>query len=426
MTFFFLLILVFFMPFEVDLRHQGINLPVINTSLEILFVLLLAAWLAERIKRKDYRLKATALDIPILIFLVWHIVSGMFSVNVAWSLKYIFKMFAGIIFYYIIIDTVKEEKQLKKIVLSLLFSAVIVGALGIGERLIPGSLKNILDVFCPGHFYLPESFTIRAKSTFIYPNIFAMYLEMVIFIASGLLFGRFLRFPAFVLLLTAEALMLTYSRGGLIAVYGALALLLCLSTGREFLKVKRRNIFFIGITITGLFLLTMVFDNVLARRVGSVFDKSYNANRERVYLWKCAVEMIKARPLTGVGPDGYRWVYDDKYAVSSPFSSLTNPGGIPSANSNNMYLEMAANLGIPGALMFLWVLISIVNCQLKWFKKQEAEYSLNVFMGLSAGIWAFYIHGLVDSFWQFQSIILLFWLITGLTVLIASGRYKCA
>ncbi len=418
-----LLIMAFFIPYEIDFRHHSIGLPVINTSLEILAVALVFIWLVKKFRDRDFRIKSTPFDLPILLFLAWNVISCFTSVNPLWSLKFTFKLSGGIVLYYIAVETIKSRKQLRTLVLFLLASSVIVSVLGLGERIIPDTVKNIIDIFCRGQFRLPEGETIRAKSTFFYPNSLAAYLEVIIFIAGGLLLtGKLFdsKRNLIILLLAAETMMLTYSRGGLVGVYGALLALIWICYRKEYLKFKIKNLLFMGAIITGLFLITTVFDSVLAGRLASMFDLNSNANIERVHLYKSAIKITMDHPLKGVGPDGFMWVYNEKYAQEAKFSSVTWTGGIPSGNSHNMFLEMSSNLGIPGVLIFLWLFVSIIRYQLKILAKPGNGYPVNIFIGLSAGIWTFFIHGLVDYFWQFQSIILFFWLIMG--AMVSAGK----
>src|SRR5262249_25537292 len=66
----------------------------------------------------------------------------------------------------------------------------------------------------------------------------------------------------------------------------------------------------------------------------------------RAVLWRAALRMFAAHPLTGVGPDNFRLQYGTYAGIANADQRV---------HSNNMYLEVIAGTGIVGALAFLWL-----------------------------------------------------------------------
>jgi putative inorganic carbon (hco3(-)) transporter len=413
-----LCVLFFIIPYEIDLRNLGINIPIINTTLEILSILIIFVWLFNKLKNRQFKIKSTPLDILILIFVIWHFVSMFMSVeNPIWALKYIFKLMGGIILFYLIVDTIKTKEQIKNIIFAMLFSGIIVSVIGIFERIAPHVMKKVLFVFCPEQFLLPEGLTLRIKSTFGYPNILAQYLEMVILVFSGIYIATRKKILLVILFILTEALILTYSRGGLIGLFSGLIFILIICYFNTNMRRYFKSVLtIVGVVIT-LFIGTTVFDKIFTTHLFNTFDSKYVSNVERIYLWQSAVKMIKDHPVFGVGPDNYRWVYAAKYNEHSPFSTMRRTGGgMPNAHSNNFYLETASNLGIVGLGVLLWLIFRIKRSVSLVFKNYDDEYILPIFLGITGAIVAFFAHGLVDDFWQFQSMILMFWMILGLLI----------
>ena len=125
-------------------------------------------------------------------------------------------------------------------------------------------------------------------------------------------------------------------------------------------------------------------------------------NPERAQLWKVAGQMIAARPWLGVGPDGYRFNYG-RYANQMRWDERIFANSLP--------LELAADLGIPGAVCFA-VFVGLVMWPLVrqgW----RGRLSLASAAVLAASV-AFGLHGLLDYFLGFHAIFILFWLLLAL------------
>jgi hypothetical protein len=141
-------------------------------------------------------------------------------------------------------------------------------------------------------------------------------------------------------------------------------------------------------------------------------------NRDQ--LWATAVEMIKAKPLFGVGPDNYRFVYGE----------YTNPKLAEWDKrifANNTPLELGANLGVVGAVLFSLFAFSLfwrnVWGLLKSFRSpvviNQGQVLLN---GLLAAIVAFAVHGVLDYFFGSRPIFYVMWLVLGLAGLVFSNK----
>ena len=66
----------------------------------------------------------------------------------------------------------------------------------------------------------------------------------------------------------------------------------------------------------------------------------------RLVLWRAALRMLGAHPLTGVGPDNFRLIY-------GRYTTLQDAD--PRVHSNNMYLEVLAGSGLLGGVVFGWL-----------------------------------------------------------------------
>lgn len=158
-------------------------------------------------------------------------------------------------------------------------------------------------------------------------------------------------------------------------------------------------------------------------------------------LWFVALMMAADRPLLGVGPDNFRLAYG-RYTGQDVWDS--------SVHANNIYLEMLADMGVPGALAFLafaaatlWTAwralrrstFPSLSAWERGFKGGQSE-SLSPWergpedrLGVAAdfplaaagaaALTTWLVHGLFDFFYPFLPVALVYWAILGLTAALA-------
>ncbi|MGH3863635.1 MAG: O-antigen ligase family protein [Actinokineospora sp.] len=138
--------------------------------------------------------------------------------------------------------------------------------------------------------------------------------------------------------------MATLSRGGFLALTAAIAWLLL----RRVLPLR----VFIGalavvalIGVTALSFAGPALDRALGEK-SFIAGSNVNARELR---WQAAARMLAENPVLGVGPGGFR----GDYAAASHNAEV----GEQTPVAHNMYLEVAAELGLPGFVLFLCLLV---------------------------------------------------------------------
>ncbi|MFN8472670.1 MAG: O-antigen ligase family protein [Anaerolineae bacterium] len=145
-------------------------------------------------------------------------------------------------------------------------------------------------------------------------------------------------------------------------------------------------------------------------------------------LWAVALSMVRDRPLLGVGPDNFRFAYG-RYTGQTVWDT--------GLHTNNMYIEMFADTGVFGGLLFLalnivalWIAIrgmqavgraAAANREIEGYRPGRdlrADAAFAVAAAAAAGLIAWAIHGFVDYFYEFLPLVLIYWIILGLA---ASG-----
>ncbi|HWA64343.1 MAG TPA: O-antigen ligase family protein [Candidatus Paceibacterota bacterium] len=88
---------------------------------------------------------------------------------------------------------------------------------------------------------------------------------------------------------------------------------------------------------------------LLQQRIKSILDFGETSNAQRLLIWKQTLQSIEARPVLGVGIGNFPVVLDQDIKLSRAGSS-----------AHNIYLHIAAEMGIPALLIslyFIWLII---------------------------------------------------------------------
>lgn len=133
---------------------------------------------------------------------------------------------------------------------------------------------------------------------------------------------------------------------------------------------------------------------------------SVQAPPARLAEWRIALRMLRNRPLLGQGPDNFRWVYGD-------FAGLTqwDTGN----HANSLYFEWLADTGVLGSAAFAWMVWQLTRTSLR---RPGDPWRVALLVSLAA----WFLHGLVDYFYEPLGTNVAFWLIAALAVAAADPR----
>jgi hypothetical protein len=131
----------------------------------------------------------------------------------------------------------------------------------------------------------------------------------------------------------------------------------------------------------------------------------------RFQLWQAAIAMVRDYPMLGIGPDNFRWMY-------GPYSS--NARWNTDIHANNLYLEFLADTGVLGLVTFMWFVWRITTLATQGLLTNHRDSSWIWRVALLASLSAWFVHGLLDYFFEFTPTYVAFWIIAGLTVGLAT------
>ncbi len=361
----------------------------------------ITAWIFKKIISREFKIVHTDLNYAIFGFFLVNLISLINVIGPDYDYTFVsVKGFVGkvteyVLLYFIIVESIKTKKQFRNIIGIILFSCLLIGIDGIFQKFSGFDFMRGRKIFG----------LTRLTASFKSPNHFGGWLSMVLPITMSLsLFGpkrrKWLR-PAFGILsvLLFICLLLAASRGAWLGFTGAILLMGILS---------KKKLILISIICISLPLF------ILLGKVGKEVQSFHNLNQgtivERLVLWKETLPMIKDRPLLGHGFNSFmsNW---SKYGVGKTFEHPYYP--------HNCYLHMAAETGLVGLGMFMWIIIMLFKSTIKFLKKMELKSEEDSFyqavgIGLLGGITAGLIHSFVDNNLYVVLLATFFWVLLGL------------
>lgn len=133
----------------------------------------------------------------------------------------------------------------------------------------------------------------------------------------------------------------------------------------------------------------------------------------RVEIWSRALFLIQDFPFTGIGMGSFGDVVDILYPLF-----LNAPGGI--AHAHNLFFQVAVDLGIPGLITWLSILLIMIVISWQVYKAGYIDGN-NLITGVGAGLLgsllALAVQGIVDSVtWGMVRPAPIVWVLWGLAV----------
>jgi O-antigen ligase len=200
----------------------------------------------------------------------------------------------------------------------------------------------------------------RASGTYICPNHFAGLVLMIVPLTLSVLIWsqthRLIKiFLGYSICMMGLGLYFSYSRGGLLSLIIALAVLI-------FLGMRKKGLAICAIGIAGAILIAGVFyslqlsNSAQSERFVSALSKGESS---RPHMWRSAWEIFQDNPWFGVGP----MMYDTWHAHYR--GSLLNRA----TYVHNDYLHLLADYGIVGGILMLAIVVLLLIHFVKGIKK---------------------------------------------------------
>jgi len=371
--------------------------------LVLLFGLIVAFFTLLEFKEK--REKCTMDRVFLLIFVVFVFLSFVFSQTQNVGFNEVIAFISVSVFYLIYSNRKIEWMQrfIDIVVIAAVISVI---------------LAYFLYIFRPEVRFIGPFFNTLYHSH-VWPNAFALFLLMVWPLMLLMPKKRTGWKIAVLLGFIISGLVLTYSRGAMIAFAGQFVLLVIFF--RKKINFKVFLYFLLALTVLGaLFWNTNLIKAQrhevidVSARVKFENSESLTSLQERVDFWYGATYLATEKPVFGWGPYSFRYAYNP---IQKTFLGTSD-------HPHNIFLKIAAENGLIAMVSFLLFLLSIFILVCSRFKKlSKAKKELMAILGVSAlGAFA---HSLIDYNFNFiANLLLIFVLLTFIRSVIVKNARK--
>jgi O-antigen ligase len=314
---------------------------------------LLFSWLAlvtrQEGQERTFVAAHPAMAMVIFLFVAWASLSVLWAESGDEVMKSVYRYVLAVLLLLIVYTAVQKQRDVMLIMGAIVAGAACAAAYGLVN---PPTEPGLAD---------------RVSGTLGDPNELAAAMVLGIGLSGGLIAvakSPFIRLP----LLGAAALclitlILTGSRGGVLALAAMLIAAVLLTKGKRLA-------------------LTLVTLAVALAGIGYLATAAPEDTRERILhpgrgsgridIWTVGGRMVSANPVLGVGTGNF--------SVAS-IHYLLQPGSLPDDQfiadtpqvAHNMYLEVLAELGFPGAILFLTIIVFGLGCSIAALSKFRAQ-----------------------------------------------------
>jgi len=339
-------------------------------------------------KDKSVSFRVTILDYFVVLFGVVLFYSTITSYTPANSMLALLIHIAFILFYFILVNTVKTRQQLYTLAVLLVLSTTVTSMYGLYQLKTVGATSEAwVDTT------LFEDIKARVGSTFENPNVLGEYLVIIIPVAIAMLWGqknwlsRFLTLGMTAIMLLC--LIYTYSRGAYVGLMLAVAL---------FAVLRDRRFVILG--VIGLLMLPFVLPPSVINRFTSIGNLSDTSSLYRISVWLGSLKLAQDYWPSGIGLglEPFKLLYP-KYSLNAAYAH----------HSHNIYIQLLIETGIAGFVMFFAMIAVYYKTMLAGFYKTRDSFTSTFMIAVASGMAGYLAQGMVENLWYNNKVLLTFW-----------------
>ncbi|HWR98262.1 MAG TPA: O-antigen ligase family protein, partial [Candidatus Methanoperedens sp.] len=344
----------------------------------------------------------TPFDAPLLAFLGVTLVSALASEAPGEALQ---RLAGGwiILALYLVTGWLGDLERLERFLLLLLPPAVLFGAYGIVQHF---TGVNLFGSGGPMHsLVIGERLVYFPRGGFshyqTYANVYFVIFCLACGLAAAATSARARAWRRALAGFLGVVVVFTFTRGIWLSLLAALVILSCVFARRASLIIAAAG----ALALAAVLLLP----SSLRTRALSTADLSSNV--ERLLLWETAWNMIRDRPILGVGVGNYASAQDAYIREEVPLTMTRT-------HVHNIWLQAAVERGVLGMLALLWLLAAVVAAATRALRRALPVGGRQRAMAAAslAALIGFLIDGLVQNNLGDSQATLLFWLAAGVAV----------
>ena len=396
-------LVVFFLPVTPFLNW---DFPIrdLSTLVRFSFFAGVVVYRVTHDSNKDMRtwLLGTWLTRAILSYLVIATASAVFLNPLTLDAqRELMRLASYVCFYYVVIEWCHTEANTRTLLKVLMASTIVVAIFGLWQAL-TGGYTALYDFLYPVQDEIAQipAWEGRITSFLEHYNGLAGYLNLVIPFCLAFAIGgadRVLRvLSRWCLAFASVALLLTQSRGGLLALVAILLVQIWFSAADYKSRLRRVALALICC------LMVAAVAAVFFQRLGEIDDFTAVS---RLAIWGGAFTVFAQSPVLGAGFGNLRGLMG---------GLLNLPDGW-TGDAHNLYLELMAETGLIGLAAFSIVIALALRTALKQLRRTENHFKKMTALAIFTAICGVLVHGTVDYlFHTTPQVTALFFLVLGL------------
>jgi O-antigen ligase len=357
--------------------------------------------------RKAAPLLRTPLDAPILALLGVTLLSALASGDPGTSLRRLAGSWTFLALY-VVAGWLRDAERTERFLLLLLPPAVVFGAYGI--------VQNFTGVNLFGSGGAMHSLVLGERRVFLprggfshyqtYANVFFVIFCLSCGLAASAARGRARALRVAVAAFLGVVVVFTFTRGIWISLLAALAIL-------SWILARRAALYLAAVAAVALAAILLV-PSSLRSRAHSMADLGTNA--ERLLLWETAWNMVRDRPILGVGVGNFRAAQDGYVREEVP-QIMTR------THAHNIWLQTAVERGVLGMLALLWLACALFAAAARALRRvpPPGRKERALAAGGIAAVAGFFIDGMVQNNLGDSQAALLLWIAAGVVVVCGRG-----
>lgn len=336
------------------------------------------------------------MSITIIVYLAWMFCTSITSSMPIVSFKYFLaRLWFVVVFYFLFSLLLKNKFNIKRFYWFFMAPLTIVVVYTIVRHVEYGLTKQastwVMTPFFREHtnygaalaMYVPVSF---AFAFFIKDKLWIRVLYLAVF------------------LILMAGLLLSFTRAAWLSVIAAAGVLLVLVLRIKWYVVVSGFLLVIGFVLynwTDIYMTLSKNQKVSSDNLGEHVTSATNistdvSNLERINRWKSALRMFEERPIVGWGPGTYMFQYAPFQKPHEKTIISTNNADLGNAHSE--YLGPLAEMGFPGLLLVLMIVLQIFILGHKMYNSELNDQTKVLVLAAFLGLVTYFTHGLLNNF----------------------------
>ena len=387
--------------------------------LKLFVIISIILWMIQFLSAEGATWNKNKTNLPIYLFIIILSLSLLISNAIRVSFGDYLIFISYIILYFIVINVINQKKEFDSFIKIFFITSFLV------------SIYVLIQYYGFDPYFTDLK---RITSTVGQKNWISNYLAIIfpVIFSYFLLEKRRKNQLIYYLLLSILyiTLLICQSRGIWISISLTTMFAIYLIFKYKLFKIFKENKKWLILIIVTFIILTIIYstDNPLNKsaltvpqRALSTFDEQDPSIKTRLLIWKTTFNMIKDKPLLGSGIGTFKMNYLDYQAVFlQKYPDYIKYSG-KAAEAHNEYLQILAELGITGFVVFLSILFVFYSLALKYLKEKHNNQDKIIVFGLLMGITSFLIHSLFCFPYHVPILGSTFFIFLGLTVVYING-----